>query len=93
MHSSRFKSCHSHKELHKILKFQGQFDLEGQSQTHQCSKPAETFRWSIHSSSVKVKFQMGQSKSLHQYFISLKANMTMEAKFKVTGFLNNQTYR
>ena len=37
----------------KFLKFQGQFDLEGQG--HQFSKPSETFRCLVNSSSWKVK--------------------------------------
>ena len=32
---------------------------------------------------------MGQSKSLNQYFASLKANLTKKVKVNVTVFLNN----
>ena len=35
------QSCCIHKELHKIFKFQGQFDLEGQGQGHHFSNPSE----------------------------------------------------
>ena len=35
----------------KFLKFQGQFDLEGQGQGHQFSNPSETFRCLVNSSS------------------------------------------
>ena len=62
----RFKSSCIHKELHKIFKFQSQFDLEGQG--HQFSNPSETFRRSMNSLSVKTKFQIGQFKSLKQIF-------------------------
>ena len=33
-----------HKELHKIFKFKGQFDLEGQGQGHQFSNMSKIFR-------------------------------------------------
>ena len=41
---------------HKMLKFQGQFDLEGQDQVHQFSNAFDTFRCLINCSSWKVKF-------------------------------------
>ena len=37
------KLFHS-QELHKILKYQGQFDLEDQGQGHQFSNTSEVFR-------------------------------------------------
>ena len=49
-----------HKESHKILKFQGQFDLKGQGQGHHFSNTSETFRCPINSSSWKVKLEMVQ---------------------------------
>ena len=39
-----FKSCCIRKELYKIFKFKGQFDLEGQGQSHQFSNTSEIFR-------------------------------------------------
>ena len=45
--------------------FQGQFDLEDQGQGlgHQFSNFSETFMWSIHGSSLKVKFKTIQKLS------------------------------
>ena len=40
-----------------IIKFQGQFYLEGQSQGHQFSNPSETFRCLKNISSWKIKFE------------------------------------
>ena len=45
---------------HKMFKFQGQFDLEGQGQGHQFSNLSETFRCLINSSSWKLKFEVVQ---------------------------------
>ena len=45
------KSCCIHKESHKIVKFQGQFYLEGQGQGHQFSNPSDTVRCLIKGSS------------------------------------------
>ena len=39
-----FKSSCIRKELHKIFKLKGQFDLEGQGQGHQISNTPEIFR-------------------------------------------------
>ena len=44
--------------------FQGQFDLEDQRQGHQFSNFSEIFMWSIHGSSLKVKFKTIQKLSL-----------------------------
>ena len=40
----RFKNCCSHKELHKIFKFQGLFDLKSKGQGRQFSNLSEIFR-------------------------------------------------
>ena len=40
----------------KFWKSEGQFDLEDQGQGHQFSKSSKTFRSSINSASLKVKF-------------------------------------
>ena len=37
--------------------FQGLFDLEDQGQSHQFSNLSETFMWTMHGSSLKVKIQ------------------------------------
>ena len=46
--------------------FQGQFDLEDQSQGHQFSNSFETIMWSNQDSKLKVKFKMIQKFSLSQ---------------------------
>ena len=46
--------------------FQGKFYLEDQGQGHQFSNSSETFMWSIHGSSLKVKFKMPQSYRVHK---------------------------
>ena len=72
--------CCIHKESHKIFKFKGQFDLEGQGQGHQFSNLSEIFRWSINSLSVKAKFQMGQFKSSKQIFSKFVGQFVLEGQ-------------
>ena len=54
----QFKSCCIHKESHKIFKYQGKFDLQGQC--HWFSNPTEIFRLSMNRSGWKVKAEMVQ---------------------------------
>ena len=42
--SLRFTNCCIHKKLHKMLKFQGQFDLEDQGEGDQLLNTSEIFR-------------------------------------------------
>ena len=70
------QSCCIHKKLHKIFKFQGQFDLEGQG--HQFSNTSEILRSSMNSLSVKAKYQIGQFKSLKQIFYKFEGQFDLE---------------
>ena len=45
----------------KFWMFQGQYDLEDQSQGHQFSNSSETLMRSIHGSSLKIKFKTTQN--------------------------------
>ena len=64
----------------QIFKLQGQFDLEGQGQDHQLSITSEILRCSMNSLSVKVKFQIGQFKSLRQIFCKFVGQSDLEGQ-------------
>ena len=78
------------KNVQKLLhsQFEGQFDLEDQGQGHKFLEWSKTFRWSIHSSSLKVKFLQFKSccihKESHKCF-SFKVNLTLKVKVKITS--------
>ena len=68
--------------MHKQLQFHDR--SEGQGQGHKFQTCPKLLDDSINSLSVKVKFQMGQCKSLNKSIASLKANLGL--KVKVTSF-------
>ena len=59
---------------------QGQFDLEDQFQSHQFSNSSETFVWSIHGSSLKIKFKTPQYLSGSQGITEMMTQTTTEPK-------------
>ena len=63
------------------VKFQGQFNLEGQGQGHQFLNPSETFRCSISSSSSwKVKFKMVQCLTVKIKFWKFEGQFDFEVQ-------------
>ena len=77
--------CCIHKELHKIFKLQGHYDLEAQGQ--EFSNSSKTFRCLINRSSQKVKFGSGPFLTLKQKFWKFEGNLTLKVKVKVTRFI------
>ena len=77
------------KSLEQIFcKFEVNFDLECRG--HKFLEQSKTFRLSIHTLSLKVKFLMVQkllySQGITQNCLSLKANLTLKVMVKVTSF-------
>ena len=77
--------------------FEGQFDLEGQDQGHKFFKYCMTFRRSIHSSSLKVKFPQFKSCCIHKEahkIIKFRGQFDLESQGQGHQFSNpSETFR